>query len=115
MLKRGFLYFGLALFASSAFISCEKCKDCSYSQSTYYQNIPSLSGISNQAFSKIEYFKQVVTPHELGETCGDNLSKYDDKVFIDTLYVENYIDNAGVTQPVVGGITRLHTRTFTCK
>lgn len=115
MLKRGFQFFCLVAVASTALISCEECKECDFSENIYYSNIPSLSGISNQNFSKIAFFKEKNSDFTLGEVCGKNLDDFDDSKTIDTVYIYNYTDNLGQNKTVPGGITRLTTRTYICK
>lgn len=115
MLKRGFQFFSLMAVASLALVSCEECKDCDFSENIYYSNIPSLSGISNQTFSKLVHFKEVTGDFTLGEVCGKNLDDYDGNKTIDTVYIYEYIDNMGVLQTVPGGVTQLTTRTYNCK
>ncbi len=115
MLKRGFQFFCLIAVASTALISCEECKDCDFSENIYYQNIPALSGISNQTFSKLHFFKEINMNSTLGEVCGKNLDDYDGSKVIDTAYIYLYDDNFGVQQSLPGGVTRLITRTYDCK
>lgn len=115
MLKRGFQFFSLVVIAGFTLTSCEECKDCDYSENIYYSNIPSLSGISNQTFSKLAYFKEMNEDYTLGEVCGKNLDDHDGSKTIDTLYIYSYNDNLGQYQTVPGGVTRLTTRTYTCK
>lgn len=115
MLKKGFLYFGLAFFGFSVLTSCEKCKDCNFTTTVQYYNIPTLSGITNKDFSKIDYFKKATSNMDLNELCGDNLDKYDNLTETDTVYIDDYINNSGAVIQVPGGITRLTTNKYDCK
>lgn len=115
MLKKGFQLFGLILITASALISCEKCKECDFTEEVTFQNIPSLSGIPNNVFFQQIHFKPTTTGNTLGEVCGKNLDDYDGNTKVDTVLIYNYIDNNGNNQQVVGGITRLTKRAYTCK
>lgn len=115
MLKRGFQFFCLAALTSVTLISCEECKECDFSENISYYNTQSLSGISNQEFSKIAYFKEQNTDFTLGEVCGKNLDDYDGSNITDTVYIYDYINNLGQNASVDGGIIRLTTRAYICK
>lgn len=115
MLKRGFQFFCFAVVTCSTLISCEECNECDFTEKVQYYNIPSLSGITNQKFSKLVFFDTQTDDYTLGEVCGKNLDDYDGSKTVDTVYIYNYLDNMGLNATVPGGITRLTTRTYTCK
>lgn len=115
MLKKGFQLFGLILVAGSALISCEKCKECDYTEEITFQNIPALSGIPNNVFFQQTHLKPTNSGYTLGEVCGKNLDDYDNNTTVDTLLIYSFINNMGVNQQVVGGITKLTKREYTCK
>ncbi len=115
MLKRGFQFFCLVIAAGSILTSCEECKTCDFSENIYYSNIPALSGIPNQNFSKLDFFKQIKEDYTLGEVCGKNLDDYDGAKNVDTVYIYDYTDNLGQPKTIPGGVTQLTTRIYTCK
>ncbi len=97
-------------------ISCEKCKDCYVEERTSFVNISSFSGIPQSEFNDINAFKTYSKYDTIGETCGDNLDKYDGGYTkTDTLPVTSYQDNNGNTIMVSGGIFEVYSQLYTCK
>lgn len=112
--KRFFQFLSLSIFA--LLVSCtEECKDCGFEQKVFYSNLPSISKITNQNFAKIDFFKTIKNDHDFGNVCGDNLEHYDNLVQVDTVHIDEYYSNDGTKIQILGGVTRLTTRTFTCK